>query len=108
MPRRLWRRALPPALLLAAAIPAAGGGAVLASAAAATASSPPSTPFCLSGLPAQSRAPSVATTPVASGTTYRGAALSAASLTAGANVHVIGSTDVTQQATINAVTLFTC
>src|SRR5258708_13827738 len=108
MPRRLWRRALLPALLLAAAIPAAGGGAVLASATAATASSPPPTPFSLSGLPAQSRGPSVATTPVASGTTYRRAALSAASLAAGANVDVIGSNDVTQQATINGVSVFTC
>src|SRR5258708_15535031 len=108
MPRRLWRRALPPALLLAAAIPAAGGGAVLASATAATASSPPPTPFSLSGLPAQSRGPSVATTRVTSGTTYRGAALSAASLTGGANVDVIGNNDVTQQATINGVNVFTC
>src|SRR5260221_11335278 len=108
MPRRLWRRALLPALLLAAAIPAAGGGAVLASATAATASSPPPTPFSLPGLPAQSRAPSVATTPVTSGTTYRRAAPTAASLTAGANVDVIGNNDVTQQATINGVNVFTC
>jgi hypothetical protein len=50
----------------------------------------------------------VATTPVTSGTTYPGAALSAASVTAGANVDVIGSNDVTQQATINGVSVFTC
>src|SRR5258708_13513894 len=108
MPRRLWRRALPPALLRARATPARGGGAVLASPTAATASSPPPTPFSLSGLPAQSRGPSVATTPVASGTTYRGAALSAASLTGGANVDVIGNNDVTQHAPINGVSVFTC
>src|SRR5260221_690960 len=74
----------------------------------ATASSPPATPFSLSGLPAQSRGPSVATTRVTSGSTYRGAALSAASLTGGANVDVIGNNDVTQQATINGVNVFTC
>src|SRR5258708_20018817 len=106
MPRRLWRRALPPALLLAAAIPAAGGGAVLASATAATASSPPPTPFSLSGLPAQSRGPSVATTPVTSGTTYRRAALSAASLAAGANADVIGSNDLTPPPPITRAPLF--
>src|SRR5258708_38217407 len=108
MPGSLPRTALVPVLVLAAAIPAAGGGAVLVSATAATASSSPSTPFSLSGLPAQSRAPSAATTPVTSGTTYRGAALSAASLTAGTNVDVIGNNDVTQQATINGVNVFTC
>jgi len=106
MPRRMPKTALAPALLLAAAIPAAGGG-VLASATAATAPGSPHTPFALSGLPAQSRGPSVATTPVTRGTTYR-AAVSAASVTAGANVDVIGSHDVTQQATINGVSVFTC
>src|SRR5258708_25045448 len=107
MRRRLPRTALVPALLLAAAIPAAGGGAVLASA-AATAPSPPPTPFSLSGLPAPSRGPSVATTPVTSGTTYRRAAPTAASLTAGVNIDVIGNNDITQQATINGVSVFTC
>ncbi len=108
MSRRLSRTVLAPALLLAAAIPAAGGGAVLVSATAATASSSPHTPFSLSGLPAQSRGPSVATTPVPSGTTYPGAAVSAASATAGTNVDVIGGNDVTQQATINGVSVNTC
>src|SRR5258707_13921304 len=108
MRRRLPRTALVPALLLAAAIPAAGGGVAPASAPAATASSSPPTPFSLSGLPAQSRGPSVAATPVTSGTTYRRPAPTAASLTAGANVDVIGSNDVTQQATINGVNVFTC
>src|SRR5258707_8612121 len=108
MRRRLPRTALARALLLAAATPAAGGSAVIVRATAAIASSSPHTPFSLSGLPAQSRTPSVATTPVTSGTTYRGAALSAASLTAGANVDVIGNNDVTQQATINGVSVFTC
>ncbi len=108
MSRKLSRAAMAPALLLAAAIPAAGGGAALASATAA-ASSSPHTPFVLSGLPAQSRGPSVATTPVTRGITYRGAVrASAASVTAGANVDVIGSHDVTQQATINGVSVFTC
>ncbi len=108
MPRRPSRTALVPALLLVVAIPAAGGSAVLVSATAARASSSPTTPFSLSGLPAQSRGPSVATTPVTSGTTYPGAALSAANVTAGANVDVIGNNDVTQQATINGVSVFTC
>lgn len=108
MPRRLSRTALAPALLLAAAIPAAGGGAVLVSATAATASSSPHTPFSLSGLPALSRGPSVATTPVTSGTAYHGAAVSTASATAGTNIDVIGNNDVTQQATINGVSVNTC
>lgn len=108
MPGRLWRTALAPGLLLAAAIPVAGAGAVLTPAAAATASGSPHTPFSLSGLPAQSRGPSAATTPVTSGTTYRGAALATASLSSGANVDVIGSNDVTQQATINGVSVNTC
>jgi hypothetical protein len=108
MSRKLSRAAMAPALLLAAAIPAAGGGAALASATAA-ASSSPHTPFALSGLPAQSRGPSVATTPVTRGIIYRGAVrASAASVTAGANIDVIGSHDVTQQATINGVSVFTC
>ncbi len=108
MPRGFSRTVLAPALLLGAAITAAGGSAVLVPAAAATASSSPHTPFSLSGLPAQSRGPSVATTPVTSGTTHRAAAVSAASVTAGANVDVIGSNDVTQQATINGVSVNTC
>src|SRR5258708_36520721 len=108
MPGSLPRTALVPVLVLAAAIPAAGGGAVLVSATAATASSSPTTPFSLSGLPAQSRGPSVATTPVTSGTTYPGAALSAASVTVGANIDVISNNDVTQQATINGVIVSTC
>src|SRR5260370_37782941 len=91
MPRGFSRPALARALLLAAAIPAAGGSAVIVPATAAIASSSPHTPFSLSGLPAQSRTPSVATTPVTSGTTYRGAAVSAASLTAGTNGDVIGN-----------------
>src|SRR6266702_8614117 len=105
MPRGFSRTVLAPALLLGAAITAAGGSAVLVPAAAATASSSPHTPFSLSGLPAQSRGPSVATTPVTSGTTYPGAAVSAASVTAGTNIDVIGSSDVTQQATLGCVFL---
>src|SRR6266702_3463204 len=108
MPRGFSRTVLAPALLLGAAITAAGGSAVLVPAAAATASSSPHTPFSLAGLPAQSRGPSVATTPVTSGTTHRAAAVSPASVTAGANVDVIRSNDVTQQATINGVSVNTC
>jgi hypothetical protein len=108
MRRSLRRTALPCALLLAAAIPAAGGGGALASATATTVSSSAHTPFSLSGLPAQSRGPSVATTPVTSGTTYPGATLSAASVPAGTNVDVIGNNDVTQQASINGVSVNTC
>jgi hypothetical protein len=107
MPRRLSRTALAPAFLLAAAIPAVGGGAALVSVTAATASSSPHTPFALSGLPAQSRGPSVASTPVTRGVTYRSAA-PAGSVTAGANIDVIGNHDVVQQATINGVSVFTC
>jgi Neuraminidase (sialidase) len=108
MPTRLSRTALVPALLLAAALPVAGGGAVLASATAATASSSPPTPFALSGLPAESRGPSVATTPVTSGVTFGHASVSTASVTAGTNIDVIGNNDVTQQATINGISVFTC
>jgi hypothetical protein len=100
--------ALAPALTLAAVLPAAWGGVVLGSASTAMASSSPPTPFALSGLPAQSRGPSVATTPVTSGVTYRRAAASTAAVTAGTNVDVIGNNDITQQATINGVSVFTC
>jgi hypothetical protein len=107
MLRRFSKTVLTPALVLAAAIPAAGGAAV-ASATVATASSSPHTPFAVSGLPAQSRGPSVATTPVTSGRTYRHATPSAAGPTAGPNINVIGNHDVTQQATINGVSVNTC
>ena len=108
MRRRLPGRALAPALLLAAALPAAGGGAVLASASAATASGSPHSHFALSGLPAQSRGPRAALTPLTRGATYPRAARSAASVTAGTNVDVVGSNDVVQQGTINGVRVFTC
>jgi hypothetical protein len=104
MPNRLSRTA--PGFV--AAIAAAAGAAAFAPAASATASSSPHTPFALSGLPAQSRGPKVATTPVTSGRSYRRAAISAASLTAGTNIDVIGSHDVIQQATINGVSVNTC
>jgi Neuraminidase (sialidase) len=95
-------------LLLAAVIPAAGGGAVLVSATAATASSSPHIHFAVSGLAAQTRGPKVAVLPLTRGRSYRHGALSAASATAGANVDVIGTHDVVQQATINGVSVFTC
>src|ERR1035437_3629853 len=107
MARRSAIMVLAPALLIAVAVPAASGGTVLASSASAAAASPPPTPFSLSGLPAQSRGPSVATTPVTSGT-HPSARLSAGSVSTGANVNVIGSNDVVQQATINGVNVFTC
>ncbi len=100
--------ALVPALMLGAVLPAAGASAVVGSADTAMASSAPGTPFALSGLPAESRGPSVATTPVTSGVAYRDVAASTASVTAGANVDVIGNNDVTQQATINGVSVNTC
>ena len=107
MARRSAIMVLAPALLIAVAVPAASGGTVLASSASEAAASPPPTPFSLSGLPAQSRGPSVATTPVTSGT-HPSARLSAGSVSTGANVNVIGSNDVVQQATINGVNVFTC
>jgi hypothetical protein len=95
-------------LMVVTAVPAMGGAAVLVSATSASAASSPPTPFSLSGLPAQSRGPSVATTPVTSGKTYRTATAAAASATAGTNIDVIGNNDVTQQATINGVSVNTC
>jgi len=108
MRRRLPGRALAPALLLVAALPAAGGGAVLASASAAAASGSPHSHFALSGLPAQSRGPRVALSPPTRGVAYAGPARSAANVTAGTNVDVVGSNDVVQQATINGTSVFTC
>jgi hypothetical protein len=108
MSRSRPRRLLVPGLLLAAAIPAAGGGAALASATGAARAGSPHTPFSVSGLAALSRGPRVATIPVAKGRTYRRAALPAATVTPGANVNVIGNNDVTQQGTINGVSVNTC
>ncbi len=106
MRRRLPRRTLASALLLAAALPAAGG--MVVSASAATASGSPHFHFAVSGLAAQSRGPRVALTPVTRGRAYPRAARSAASVTGGANVDVVGSNDVVQQATINGTSVFTC
>lgn len=75
---------------------------------AASSAARTSTPFALSGLAAQSRKPSVASTPVTPGTTFPQAALAAGSPVVGANVNVIGTNDVTQQATIGGVSVFTC
>jgi hypothetical protein len=108
MRRRLPRTVLVPALLLVAALPAASGGAVLASASAATAPRSPHYHFALSGPAAQSRGPRVAVLPVTRGRAYPRAAISAASVTAGANVDVVGSNDVVQQGIINGVHVFTC
>ena len=107
MARRSARIMLTPALVVAAAIPTAGAGMVLAPAAPAATASPPSTPFSLSGLPAESRQPSVAKTPVTTGS-YPGAPLAPGTVSVGANVDVIGSNDVVQQAVINGVNVFTC
>lgn len=107
MLRRLPGRALVPGLLLATVIPAAGAGAVVVSAGPAAAGSP-HFHFALSGLPAQSRGPRAAALPVTRGMTYRSAARSAASVTTGPNVDVVGSNDVVQQGTINGVRVFTC
>lgn len=46
--------------------------------------------------------------PATSGAAHNRAAPSAARVTAGPNVDVIGNSDVTQQATINGVSVFTC
>jgi hypothetical protein len=78
-------------------------GALPASAANST-----STPFALSGIAAETHQPSVATTPVTAGTTYPAAAGSASTVSAGANVDVIGTNDTVQQATINGVSVKTC
>src|SRR5260370_3916405 len=107
MARRFTSMVLAPALLIAVTVPVASVGTVLASPAPADAASSPPTPFSLSGLPAESRGPSVATTPVTSGS-HPSARLSAGSVSTGANVNVIGSNDVVQQATINGVDVFTC
>ncbi len=107
MARRFTSMVLAPALLIAVTVPVASVGTVLASSASADAASSPPTPFSLSGLPAESRGPSVATTPVTSGS-HPSARLSAGSVSTGANVNVIGSNDVVQQATINGVDVFTC
>jgi hypothetical protein len=66
------------------------------------------TPYAVSGLPAQSRQPSVATTPVTNGPAFPRASLSTASVSVGSNVDVIGSSDVVQQGTINGTSVFTC
>jgi hypothetical protein len=113
MAKKFACAALAPALAAAVAIPAASAGMVFTLAGPATAASSPTTPFSLSGLPAQSRQPSVATTPVTSGTSYprasaAGPSLGTGAVSAGANVDVIGSNDVTQQATINGVSVNTC
>ena len=108
MRRRLPRRALVSGLLLAAVIPAAGGGAAVVSAGPAAASGSPHFHFALSGLPAQSRGPRAALLPVTRARAYPRAAVSAASVAAGANVNVIGSNDVVQQGIINGVHVFTC
>jgi hypothetical protein len=68
----------------------------------------PTTPFSLSGIAAESRQPSVATTPHALGTTFRQASTAAGTVSVGTNVDVIGSSDVTQQAVINDVSVKTC
>jgi Neuraminidase (sialidase) len=107
MAKRLTITALAPVLLIAVAVPAASAATALAPPAAADATSASSTPFSLSGLPAQSRGPSVATTPATSGT-HASARSSAASVSTGANVNVIGSNDVVAQATIHGVNVFTC
>jgi hypothetical protein len=107
MRRRLPRHAFAPVLLVAVALPAAGGG-VVASATAATAASSRHVHFALSGLPAQTRGPKVAVLPLTRGRSYRRAAPSAASVTAGSNVDVIGTHDVVQQGTINGTSVFTC
>jgi hypothetical protein len=107
MSRRLVYGALVPALLIGAAAPAAIAGTILAAPVGATITKSPGTPFSLSGLPAESRAPSVAHTPVTSGRTYP-RALTTGSVSVGPNINVIGSHDVVQQATINGVSVFTC
>lgn len=71
-------------------------------------SSTSSTPFALSGLPAETHQPSQASLPVTAGTHFSSAALSTASLSVGKNVNVIGTNDVVQQATINGVSVYTC
>jgi len=65
-----------------------------------------STPFSLSGIAAQSRQPSVATTPATAGTRFASANGAAASVSVGSNINVIGTNDVVQQATINGVSVY--
>jgi hypothetical protein len=59
----------------------------------AGASSPTTTPFSISSLAADSFQPSTAHTPVTSGATFPGAALSSASVSVGKNINVIGTND---------------
>lgn len=72
------------------------------------ASSSTSTPFALSGLAAESRQPSVATTPATAGARAPLSTTTASIPTVGNNVDVIGTHDVVQQATINGVAVKTC
>jgi BNR/Asp-box repeat protein len=72
------------------------------------ATSTTSTPFALSGLAAESRQPSVASTPVTRGVINPSAPSSGGTLNVGTNVDVIGSNDVTQKAVINGVSVKTC
>src|SRR6266851_4623560 len=68
----------------------------------------PSTPFALSSVAAASRQPSVAKTPVTNGLSHRQSTLASGGVSVGTNVDVIGSSDVTQQAVINGVSVKTC
>ena len=68
----------------------------------------PSTPFALSSIAAASRQPSVAKTPVTNGLSHRQSTLASGGVSVGTNVDVIGSSDVTQQAVINGVSVKTC
>lgn len=105
MKRALTCAAFAAALTLAAAIP--GGAAAVAAAAPAVTASSPATPFSLSGLPAESRGPAVATTPVTAGS-HPAAPRAKTALATGTPVDVIGSNDVVQQATINGTAVHTC
>jgi hypothetical protein len=71
-------------------------------------SSTQTTPYSLSGLPAQSRQPSVASLPITAGPRFATTQHTAASLSVGANVDMIGSSDVVQQSVINGTNVFTC
>lgn len=108
MAQRLPAAVLAPVLLAAMTVPAVGAGMIFPLAGQATATSSTRTPFSLSGLPAQSRGPTAATTPVTNGTTYPGAQVSPISVSIGANVNTIDGNDVVQQATINGVNVNTC
>src|SRR5579859_7202612 len=91
-------------IAVASGIPILGLGAWVLPAQATSSS----TPFALSGIAGESRQPSVATTPVTAGAKFAQAKLAAGGVSVGSNIDVIGSNDVTQQAMINGVSVYTC